>query len=79
MTTAEPAQVLLTPAEAAVRADRSEATIRRWVRTRVLPGRRVGAALRIPLGDLDQLLRGTPVGGRPTDAAGAPPIAVEGD
>ena len=70
---------VLSPAEAAIRAGRSEATILRWVREGRLPAirDRIRRTLRIQAADLDALL-GDPVPAAtpPAATASTPPAAT---
>lgn len=60
--TNEQAETMLTPAEAAVRAKRSEYTLLRWIRDKRLAATRdpVNGRIRIRAADLDALLAGEP-------------------
>lgn len=60
MPTAQTDHEELTPAEAAVKARRSEYTILAWIRSGLLPARRVRSRLVIDPADLARVMAGTP-------------------
>ena len=67
MNATAPAEKLLTPAQAAVRAGRCEKTVRAWIAAGKLTATRIAGRIYIPTATLDALLAGAPVAARPTN------------